>query len=285
MCKEGQCVPGTAMTCDDGNPCTDDSCDPKAGCVYKNNEAPCEDGNPCTASDQCHDGKCMPGGPTDCDDKNPCTDDTCDATVGCVHKDNANPCDDNNLCTSDDVCVGGKCTGKSVVCDDHNICTDDSCDPKVGCVFNNNSNPCPDKDLCTVNSRCKEGECVGEPRNCEDGNTCTQNYCAPAIGCGIPSYAEEGTPCTDASNKCLAEGKCNASGQCILVKQINCDDGVKCTKDQCNPNVGCQHPYKNYCNCEKNDANCNDGNPNTPDCCRWLWDGFNSGWRCTHDCN
>jgi len=44
------CVPGGA-SCDDGNPCTTDSCNLGVGCVHTNNTAPCDDGSACTTSD------------------------------------------------------------------------------------------------------------------------------------------------------------------------------------------------------------------------------------------
>src|SRR5262249_18759308 len=47
-CSGGVCVGGAAPNCDDGNPCTDDSCNPATGCVHTNNTAPCDDGNACT---------------------------------------------------------------------------------------------------------------------------------------------------------------------------------------------------------------------------------------------
>jgi hypothetical protein len=49
-----------AADCDDGNPCTDDSCGP-TGCVHTNNTASCDDGNPCTVGDTCSGGSCLPG--------------------------------------------------------------------------------------------------------------------------------------------------------------------------------------------------------------------------------
>jgi hypothetical protein len=51
-CEEGECV-GEPLDCDDGNPCTDDACDPAQGCSSTPNEAPCEDGDPCTSGDGC----------------------------------------------------------------------------------------------------------------------------------------------------------------------------------------------------------------------------------------
>src|SRR5262245_34119510 len=47
--------------CDDGNPCTDDLCDPTLGCVHFNNNNPCSDGNACTANDVCSGGACVGG--------------------------------------------------------------------------------------------------------------------------------------------------------------------------------------------------------------------------------
>jgi hypothetical protein len=47
--------------CDDGNPCTDDICDPTLGCVHSNNTLPCTDGNACTTNDACNGGVCVGG--------------------------------------------------------------------------------------------------------------------------------------------------------------------------------------------------------------------------------
>jgi len=68
-----------SLNCNDGNPCTIDSCGPK-GCVHI--PVNCDDGNACTID------SCGPKGcvhiPVNCDDGNACTIDLCDAN-GCVH--------------------------------------------------------------------------------------------------------------------------------------------------------------------------------------------------------
>jgi hypothetical protein len=85
-CSSGQCVGGLPTDCNDGNLCTDDSCDPIAGCTHTNNTAPCSDGDACTNGDACVDGTCHGGSPLDCDDGNPCTVDSCDPSGGCIHR-------------------------------------------------------------------------------------------------------------------------------------------------------------------------------------------------------
>lgn len=62
-CVGGACVAGTSPSCDDGNGCTDDSCDPVSGCVHRNNTASCDDGDVCTTGDVCGGGVCG-GAPT-----------------------------------------------------------------------------------------------------------------------------------------------------------------------------------------------------------------------------
>jgi len=45
-CVEGECVGSDPIECNDGDPCTDDICDPILGCTYP--ETDCDDGNPGT---------------------------------------------------------------------------------------------------------------------------------------------------------------------------------------------------------------------------------------------
>ena len=50
---------GTPIHCEDGNICTDDSCNPLSGCMYDYNTAPCDDGLFCNGSDTCNAGSCF----------------------------------------------------------------------------------------------------------------------------------------------------------------------------------------------------------------------------------
>lgn len=49
-----------SLVCDDGNPCTDDTCDPVSGCVFTANDTnSCDDGDACSLIDLCSAGKCL----------------------------------------------------------------------------------------------------------------------------------------------------------------------------------------------------------------------------------
>ncbi|MCB9739712.1 MAG: SMP-30/gluconolactonase/LRE family protein, partial [Deltaproteobacteria bacterium] len=99
--------------CNDGNPCTKDSCDKATGaCIFDTLQPgdACDDGSACTVGDVCDlAGQCGGKGKT-CDDSSPCTDDACDPATGdCVYKNLNKACDDGDACTKGDVCVGGAC--------------------------------------------------------------------------------------------------------------------------------------------------------------------------------
>src|SRR6185436_5424972 len=51
----------SAAECNDGNPCTDDLCDPEGACIYAKVSNPCEDGNTCSINDTCNAGTCIGG--------------------------------------------------------------------------------------------------------------------------------------------------------------------------------------------------------------------------------
>ncbi len=266
LCSGGICQGGAAVDCDDGNPCTDDACDPKVGCVHTNNTALCDDGNACTTLDVCSEGVCTSGAPADCSDDNPCTTDLCDPDSGCVHLYNTASCDDGNACTTNDRCSGGTCQGQATIdCDDGNPCTNDLCDATSGCLHIFNTAPCDDGNACTTGDQCSAGVCQGgAPTNCDDGNPCTNDLCSSATGC---LHFFNTAPCDD-GNACTTGDQCSA-GVCQGGAPTNCDDGNECTDDSCDPATGCTHHVNPY-------NSCSDGDP-----CTWgdhcLPDGTCSG--------
>ncbi|MBM4344070.1 MAG: hypothetical protein FJ100_11945 [Deltaproteobacteria bacterium] len=233
-CDSGGACKGSALTCDDKNPCTDDGCDKAKGCVNADNKAACDDGNKCTADDTCAAGVCKGGPAINCDDKEVCTNDACLATVGCDYTNVVGPCSDGDKCTDGDACGNGKCKpGAAPNCDDGKQCTDDGCDKAVGCTNVNNTKGCVDTDLCTQNETCKDGTCGGVPVVCNDVNPCTSDSCDKAKGCVTAPDNESGA-CND-GNDCTTGDKCTA-GTCKGAGK-SCDDGNPCTSDTCANNV------------------------------------------------
>ncbi|RYZ02787.1 MAG: hypothetical protein EOO73_30460 [Myxococcales bacterium] len=100
-CQAGKCTEGSLVNCDDGNPCTTDSCDAATGCKHVNADGvACSDGDLCTVEDKCAGGKCAGKEMT-------CT-----------------PIDDCHL--------GGTCNTKTGTCDDPRAPDDTECEGGTG---------------------------------------------------------------------------------------------------------------------------------------------------------
>ncbi|MBM4353831.1 MAG: hypothetical protein FJ109_08555 [Deltaproteobacteria bacterium] len=241
-CDAGACVGTTPKTCDDQNPCTEDSCLPGAGCQNSPLDAvPCDDGDACTQDDACAAGTCK-GIAAACDDGNPCTEDFCDKVAGCLGKDVSGSCDDGDPCTAEDACVGGKCTGADQGCECH---VDEDCATPA------------EQELCAVGSYCDTSElpyvCMPVLPECPAPATvCAAAACDALLGGCIYLPANEGKACAEPEN-CVPDGKC-VGGVCTG-KPLVCKDDNPCTADSCEPGVGCVFTPETI--------PCDDGNPCT----------------------
>ncbi|MBI5607586.1 MAG: CotH kinase family protein, partial [Deltaproteobacteria bacterium] len=167
-CSGALCLAAAATPCDDGNPCTADSCTPDVGCTFVPNTAPCNDNNPCTIQDACKGGKCAGGKPNPCDDGNACTDDSCAAPAGCQHAANTATCDDGDACSVEDHCKNSACASKPLDCGDGNPCTVSTCSaglcsPQVAVA---DGTKCKGKSACVGQATCQAAVCVDAPANC-----------------------------------------------------------------------------------------------------------------------
>jgi len=260
--KDGShtCI-GQHGSCDDANPCTDDSCDKANGCSNAPNKVACDDGKKCTTDDACADGSCKGGKKLPCDDKNPCTDNLCAEPNGCANPPNDELCDDGSACTEKDACKSGKCAGGAAPsCDDDNPCTDDGCDPKTGCTHLPHTKECDDSNACTTQDTCKSSKCTGVAITCNDNNPCTNDDCDAGgkTSAGVENgckHAANNAPCDD-DNPCTTGDAC-AKSACSGAGELTCDDGNVCTDDSCDAQA---KSAKTACVHLPNSATCTDGN-------------------------
>jgi len=240
-CVAGACA-GAPLSCDDQNPCTQDTCDAKKGCAHAPTAAasvPCDDGNACTIGDVCTAGACAGAAALDCNDDNVCTDDSCAEKSGCVHVDNTASCSDGNACTTGDTCAGGTCVAGSSTC---------QCQKTADCAAKE------DGDLCNGTLICQGSTCQIDPATivtcAADANTaCSENVCAKATGACAMAAVAQGQPCDDGS-ACTANDSCK-SGTCTGGAAIVCGDNNPCTDDSCDALKGCVYAASS--------ASCNDG--------------------------
>ncbi len=182
-CDQGQCGGGVTVKCDDGNTCTDDACDSKSGCKFKDRPAGviCDDGSQCTDKDECDgNGACKGTLKAGALPPGPCVSAKCNPASGKTTFTNladGGVCDDGDSCTPNSACKDGKCVGTPIKCDDKNPCTADGCDTAAGtCKFVTlpDGMTCTDLNACTTGDQCLEGKCSGadylSTGQCDDKN-------------------------------------------------------------------------------------------------------------------
>jgi hypothetical protein len=274
VCNDtGQCKASSIPDCNDGNPCTVDSCQAAGGCGH----VPGNNGGECTTAagtpGKCEEGICQPG--NNCpDDGNACTDEVIDPVTGaCTHppKTDDTPCNDGNLCTQSDVCKSGVCTGTvPVVCAGATACRSaGTCNPGTGLCQGgspiNEGGSCDDNNLCTNGDKCAAGQCVGAPVVCVGDQCHDAGTCDPATGLCFNPNKPNGTTCSDglactgpdtctdgacegdpvvcqASDSCHEAGVCvEETGGCTNPPSPDgkaCSDSNACTQtDACNGGV------------------------------------------------
>ncbi len=231
--------------CDDGNPCTEDTCQGVSGCAHEElTGGECIDGDACSVGDHCEAGVCV-GLPVACDDDNPCTDDLCDGQGGCTAQFNSDSCDDGDPCSVADTCSQGSCVGFKVDCN----CQDDG-----QCALLEDGN------LCNGTLVCDKAklpyQCAVDPQTvvvCPQpqgvDSICVKAVCAPETGeCSlVPDH--EGFACDD-GDPCTVGDKCQ-TGACNPGPALSCEDANLCTTDYCVPKTGCIH--------QENALACSDG--------------------------
>ena len=158
--------------CDDGDPCTVDSCRGLGMCVFE---------------------------PVRCDDGDACTLDRCDATGTCRFT-SVGACDDQNPCT-DDRCVDGACQNmplEGIACGASAFCAGRTCtcvEPFLDC---------DDLPGCEVDPMVDDAHCGRCDRECS-GATCIMGTCR-ACRSDPDCPAEDGRTCTTTVS--CVDGRC-----------------------------------------------------------------------------
>ncbi len=273
-CVSGGCVPQLpkAPSCDDGNPCTMDLCDPKQGCVHpvRPNGTLCADGDVCTAAERCVGGVCTAAGKLPCSASGLCAASACDAVAGCTATlaEQGAGCDDGDACTVGETCKDGVCAGPSTC----------ACARDADCASADVGPACAGAPVCRL-GRCEFDPGAATPCEAAD-QPCLVVLCVDT-GCvakPLPQYAA----CDD-DNACTGGDYCDNLGVCKGATTITCNDGVDCTADLCVPSTGCLYGPSSLT------LPCDDGNACTGDdvCvglqCRGVAGGCDDGDPCTTD--
>ncbi len=230
-CGDGCTTSGGS--CDDGNPCTADTCT-SGTCSHTPAAGSCVDGNACTTADTCVAGRCTEG----------TLDPMCPASLACTELDTTTgvmvdrTCDDADECSTRNTCSTqtGECVPNNhdQKCDDGLGCTSDECLSDHGCVH-----PlmpagflCEEGDACTGLGTCDPaGTCVGPstPEECPLEHTWSTGTCNPSQGCsyaGIDDgYCGPDELCDDPFGDCLA-ALTNPSGAWGSVDLDSDQDGL-----------------------------------------------------------
>ncbi|WP_197041593.1 thrombospondin type 3 repeat-containing protein, partial [Chondromyces apiculatus] len=242
--------------CDDGNPCTTDTCVAML-CQRAPNDNACNDGNACTDGDVCHGGVCVGGAPKTCTAISPChTAGTCNPATGICStpmRPNGTACNDANACTTNDTCQSGACSGGAMVAcpaPQPGTCRlTGTCDPATGMCSDPpapDGSACGDGNACTDTDTCTGGVCTSQnPVVCAPPNTChEQGTCDMASGVCTPVQKADGAACDD-QNACTVGDGC-LGGSCAGGTPVVCPPPDACHEQgTCDPTTGaCTQPVR-----------------------------------------
>ncbi len=263
ICTAGVCGSTDVVTCNDGNQCTVDTCDPATGlCDFDGTAA---EGNTCTIPNQpsCQTNTCQSStctvsaiagcviggtcyGNGDPNPANPC--EVCNSALSQSAWSNAavgTSCDDGAFCTVNDSCDGaGACNGGTArdcssaasECYTSTACNEfsDTCIPTVPVA---DGTACGG-DACTVAGMCQGGTCSGMTLDCSNLDTaCMVGVCNPGNGLCEAQARPDGTTCDD-MDACTETTTCTA-GTCGGGSAVVCNDDNTCTVDTCDTATGC----------------------------------------------
>lgn len=197
------------LDCDDGFPCTLETCGVGGVCQYTPLDARCDAGESCVVGRGCVSGT------------------SCTSSADC---------DDSVGCTVDSCGVGGTCRHMAL----DELCTEAAlpvCDATMGCVRGSgclSAADCDDEIDCTIDSCGADTTCRHTPMDalCEDGETCNA-----LTGCFASMACETADDCDD-GDFCNGTETCDAKFGCMPGAPPPCNDSESCTVDRCDSTLG-----------------------------------------------
>lgn len=188
--------------CDDGNPCTVDTCLGFAGCGHepRPDGASCGDDVFCNGAETCQAGACVSGG-APCQDAAHC-DELGGTCLPCVANEE---CSDDNPCTTD-VCVDGQCEFTPV----------------------SDGTACDDGAYCTIADTCQAGVCVGAGDPCAEACLRCDETSRACQRCALDLFTADGGQIGGGDFVIFASyyGACYAQGDPALVADFDLDGCV-----------------------------------------------------------
>ncbi len=249
--QNGTCATCTAASCDDGNPCSIDTCNPNGTCSHTPaaNGTACPTGaNLCNQTYACQAGVCTGSNPIVCTASDQChVAGTCNSSTGqCSNPTAASgtACNDGNACDLNDTCQTGVCTaGSTVTCTAPDSChSPGTCSTSTGVC----TAPTLKAGFCSISGACVASGATNGATTCQT--------CQPAVSTTQYSSVSNGAACND-GNLCDSNDMCQA-GVCTAGATVVCTAIDPChVAGTCNPSTGvCSNPSA------ANGTTCNDGN-------------------------
>ncbi len=250
-CVEGLCARGAPLACQDSDPndCLAVSCDAAAGaCVTAPDDGACDDGDPCTAESCDASGQCVATPLPECVAGDPCV-----VHAGGSSDPEVTLC----VCALDDYCCGvawdATCVALATSSCGHTCDCPLASDAALTCLDDTDCVACS-ANLCATPWRCVSGVCAASaPVECDtsaDGE-CVVTHCDPASGeCAIeagPDLCDDDDPCTTevcelSTGACLHEDAGPLCGKVCGVDPVACSgdaDCKPCQTDPCTTHWGC----------------------------------------------
>jgi hypothetical protein len=272
------------VSCDDGNPCTDDSCAPATGaCAHDpwpagtqcgdHSSGVCDmpdfcDGTGVCLSNHLDDGTICGGAGGDCDIEDTCLDGAChdngfrpagaacgDPTTTACNA--ADTCNSSGFCLSNLAPDGTACGDAGTECVNADacvagVCHDNGFKAAGSACGDSSSGECDIADSCDGSGSCRVNH-LADGTACGDaGSECTNQDTCAGGACHDNGFLAAGTACGDpSSGQCDLADSCDGSGLCSpnhAAAGTGCSDGDACTTaDACNGSGQCAGARDEIC--------------------------------------